>query len=198
MDNKKELHASPRNDFGSAASRRIRRNGQIPSVVYGNKQPLHICVDSREFLHNFHGQVSENTIIKLTVENRQIDVLIKDFQSDILTNQIFHIDFLEIVEGHLLRTHIPVILDGVPIGVREEGGLLEHLTETIEVECLPKDLPEAFRVDVTDMRINDSISLEKITIDPKIRVLSSPQQILAHISVPKAVASQTASAENAQ
>ena len=187
----KELKVQPRTEFGSSVSRRLRKEGLIPSVVYGGKEVIHVAVNARQFHHEFHGHVSENTIIKLQVDGKTIDVLVKDFQSDILTEQIFHIDFLEVVEGHVLKTHVPLILVGVPLGVRE-GGMLEHQCETIEVECLPKDLPSEFRMDIAHLKLGESMALSALEHDPAIRILSSMEQIVAHISVPRGLAAAEA------
>lgn len=188
----KALHVKVRDEFGSASARRYRRNGQIPSVVYGGDKNHHVLVDAHEFHHEFRHHISENTIIQLHIDGKKSNVLVKDFQSDILTSEVFHIDFLEVVAGHMLKTHIPVVWEGTPKGVKE-GGLLEHLTETIEVECLPEDMPESFVVDVSGLGLNDSLPVSSIAANPKVKILNPPQQILAHISVPRGVASASAS-----
>ncbi len=182
----KELKVQPRTEFGSSASNRMRKKGLIPSVVYG-REVIHVAVNASQFYHEFHGHISENSIINLQVGDRAINVLVKDFQSDILTEQIIHIDFLEVMEGHVLKTHVPLILDGVPIGVKK-GGMLEHQCETIEVECLPKDLPSEFHMDIAHLKLGESMALSALEHDPAIRILSSMEQIVAHISIPRGLA----------
>ena len=189
----KELKALPRSEFGSGASRRQRRCGQIPAVVYGAENPVHVLVDAHQFYAEFHGNISENTIIRLLVNGQNHNVLVKDFQSDILSEQIVHIDFLEIVAGHTLRTHVPLILDGTPAGILE-GGMLEHQCETVEVECLPKDLPSEFRLDISHLKLGDSLSLSALEPNPAVRILSSMEQIVAHISVPRGLSAAEAAA----
>ncbi len=190
----KELKAQSRAEFGSSASRRQRRQGLIPSVVYGGEDVAHVLVNARLFYNEFHGNITENTIIKLSIDGENRDVLVKDFQADILTEEVFHIDFLEVVEGHLLKTHVPLILNGTPVGVRE-GGLLEHQVEAVEVECLPKDLPGEFHIDVSHLQLGDSLSLSALEHDPAVRILSSMEQIIAHISVPRGLAAAEAESE---
>ncbi|MEM9424015.1 MAG: 50S ribosomal protein L25 [Spirochaetota bacterium] len=187
----KELKVQTRTEFGSSASRRFRRQGLIPSVVYGGQDVAHVLVGARQFYREFHGHITENTIIDLQIDGKSCNVLVKDFQSDILTEEIFHIDFLEVVEGHLLKTHVPLILDGTPVGVRE-GGMLEHQCETVEVECLPKDLPSEFHLDISHLNLGDSLALSALEHDSAVRILSSMEQIVAHISVPRGLAAAEA------
>ena len=123
-------------------AKQLRKEGKIPAVVYGHAAPLHISVDAREFSKKFR-VVTENTIIILDMGGKQTEVLVKDLQEDIITETVKHIDFYEIEKGKVLKTHVPVHLVGNPIGVKE-GGLLEHKIDQLEVECLPKDLPETF------------------------------------------------------
>ena len=189
----KELQVQTRTDFGSSASRGLRRNGQIPAVVYGGENVAHIMVNARQFYNEFHGHITENTIINLVLDGKGRNVLVKDFQGDILSGEVFHIDFLEIIEGHTLKTHVPLILDGTPIGVKE-GGLLEHQCEAVEVECLPKDLPSEFRIDISGMGLGESMALSALQHEPVVRILSSMEQIVAHISVPRGLASASAEA----
>ncbi|WGK69607.1 50S ribosomal protein L25 [Candidatus Haliotispira prima] len=192
----KELEVESRTEFGSSASRRLRRQGLIPSVVYGGKDIVHVSVNARRFHAEFHGNITENTIINLLIGGKGRNVLVKDFQADILTQEVHHIDFLEVVEGHLLKTHVPLILDGSPVGVRE-GGMLEHQCESVEVECLPKDLPAEFRMDIGHLKLGEFMALSELKHDPAVRILGSMEQIVAHISVPRGLASAEADGEAA-
>lgn len=190
----KELKVLPRSEFGSSASRRQRRRGLIPAVVYGAEKPVHVLVDAHQFYAEFHGNISENTVIRLQLEGQNHSVLVKDFQADILSEKVGHIDFLEVVAGHTLRTHVPLILDGTPAGVLE-GGMLEHQCETVEVECLPKDLPSEFRMDIHHLKLGDSLSLSALEHSPAVRILSSMEQIVAHISIPRGLSAAEAAAD---
>ena len=132
------LTISLKNRNKKSQNRRLRREGKIPAVIYGNTDAQALIIDEHEFNTKFP-VISENIIISLKGDSREHDVLIKDYQENIMTGRIEHIDFYEIERGKMLKTHIPVHLKGVSPGVRE-GGVLETLIHELEVACLPKDL----------------------------------------------------------
>jgi len=168
------LSFSERTTAKKGAARRLRRSGKIPSIVYGHNEPVPIAVDSNEFNKKFK-TVSESTLITLTSGDQSYDVLVKDYQEDMMRGRIMHIDFYEIEQGKVLRTHVPVHLDGTPVGVKE-GGILEHLIHEVEIECLPKDLPEDIVVNVDEMDIGDSIHVSDIPAMDGVKILTSEDQ----------------------
>ena len=145
----KILMAQIRQRYGTGDSRRLRRHGKIPAVVYGHAEPKGLIIDAHEFNTKFL-TISESTIIKLQVDGASYDVLIRDYQEDTISGAIIHLDFYEIERGKSLRTNVSLHLTGTPIGVRE-GGLQESFVHEVEVECLPKDLPEHIEVEITDL-----------------------------------------------
>ena len=180
----KTLAFAVRNESGKGAAGRFRRSGRIPSVVYGRREPVAILIDEREFGTKFK-TVSESTIIKLTSESSSVEVLVKDYQEDIVSGRITHIDFYEIDPSRTLRTRVAVHLRGNALGVRE-GGLLETLVHDLEIECLPKDLPEDIVVDVTSLGIGHSIHVRDLPAMAGVRVLTSTDQVVCTILVKKA------------
>jgi large subunit ribosomal protein L25 len=153
--------------------------------MYGHSGTAPIIIDAQEFSHKFK-RVSENTIINLQVGDKSYDVLVKDFQEDILKNQITHIDFYEIERGKLLRTNIPVHTMGTPVGVRE-GGILETLLHSIEVECLPKNIPENIEIDVSGLDIGGSIHVGDIEPPEDVKFLVSEEYVIVSVMAPRAV-----------
>ncbi|MBT3271744.1 MAG: 50S ribosomal protein L25 [Spirochaetales bacterium] len=181
----KTLSASARTELRKGPSGRLRRAGKIPAVIYGHSGTAPITVDAVEFRKKFK-RISENTIINLHVDDKDYDVLVKDFQENILKGTITHIDFYEIERGKLLRTHIPIRTTGTPIGVRE-GGLLEVLMHEIEVECLPKDIPEHMEIDVESMDVGSSIHISDLDAPDGVKFLVADELVVLTVAVPKAV-----------
>lgn len=181
----KTLAIEERSDLKKGPSRRLRNSGKIPAIIYGHSGNTPITVDAHEFSRKFR-QISENTIINVTIGKKTYDVLVKDFQENIITGKIIHIDFYEIERGKILRTNIPVKLNGAPVGVRE-GGILEHLMHSIEVECLPKDIPETVEIDVSDLDIGSSIHLSDVPQPENVKFLGFPEQVVALVASPKAL-----------
>jgi large subunit ribosomal protein L25 len=169
-----------REKFNKGYTKELRRNGKIPSVVYGHTEPLSIAVDGHEFNSKFK-IISENIIIKLNVSGKDIDVLVKDFQEDILTGNILHLDFYEIEKGKLLKTHVPLHTHGTPAGVKE-GGIFETFLHEVEVECLPKHLPEEIVVDVSELKVGHSIHVREIEPPEGAKFLNPPDQVICIVT----------------
>jgi large subunit ribosomal protein L25 len=151
--------------------------------MYGHAGVSTVSVDEREFGQKFK-RITENTIISLSFEGKSHDVLVKDFQEDALTGRITHIDFFEIESGKVLRTNVPVHLTGSAGGVRE-GGLLEHRLHEIEVECLPKDIPENISIDITALAVGDAIHVGDLPAIEGVKVLNTSDQIVVTVTHPK-------------
>lgn len=180
----KTLSVVERKEFKKGPTKQLRSEGKIPAVVYGHTEPLHISVDAREFSKKFK-VVTENTIIVLEMGGKQIEVLVKDLQEDIVKESVEHIDFYEIEKGKLLKTHIPVHTVGNPIGVKD-GGMLAQVMHQLEVECLPKDLPEEISIDIEKMEMGSSIHVKNITLPEGVRVLEAEDATIVVVTAPKA------------
>lgn len=181
------LKAKNRQIAGSAESRRIRKTGRIPAVIYGRAgKAVSIDLDSSEFTKGTKG-ISESTILKIEVEDKSYDAFVKATQRNILDGKILHIDFYEVESGVALRAKVSLVLQGNPIGVRE-GGMLETPFHEIEVECLPSDLPERIEVDISGLKANHSLYVRDIPLAAGIRLLSNPDQVVALVRFSRAEA----------
>lgn len=181
----KILNAEPRVERGKGAARRLRRAGRIPAVVYGHDEPHALSVEAREFHKEFH-TVSESTLINLKSSEGDRQVLIKDYEEDILTGNIIHIDFYEVEKGRKVHTRIALELVGSPVGVRE-GGVLEHSLYEVDIECLPKDLPEHMTVDVSGLNNGESLHISDVVRPPGVEILNDADQTIAAVVIPRAV-----------
>ena len=189
----KTLSAASRGELKTAASRRLRRAGKIPAVIYGHRDPLPVAIDAHDFSRKFK-IISESQIIQITVDGERYDVLIKSYQEDILTGAIKHIDFFEIEAGKLLRTNISIHLTGSSIGVRE-GGILEQPLHDVEVECLPQDLPDTFQVDITSLAVGDSIHVARLEAPEGVRILTNEDQVVALVAAARVEIEEEEAAE---
>ena len=191
-NDKKALKARLRTaDFGSAGSRRLLRNGEIPAVVYGKSEPLHVIVNAHEFEMKKSG-FSESTLITLNVEGEgSHNVFVKTYQEDLLRRCIHHIDFFEITAGHTVRTHVRVELDGNPVGCRA-GGVLDQVIHELEIECLPKDLPEVIKADVSALDINEAFRVDQLQVPAGIKILEDAEATIASVRMVKEEAAPVA------
>ena len=181
-----KLAANARSLHGSRNMRRMRKDGWLPGVVYGAKgQSRPIQLRRHEFELLLRNRAGENLIMDLAVDDDSPHkVLLKDVQRDHVRNNLVHVDFLEISMTHKLRVPVAIRLTGEPIGVTQEGGILEQLLRSVEVECLPSDIVREFVLDVATLKIGDSMFVRDLKLDPaKLTVLTSPD--IAVLSVLK-------------
>lgn len=176
----RSLTAELRTETKKGAARRLRRRGRIPAVMYGHRDPLLLSIDAREFSRKFQ-QISESTIIHLAAGDDTYDVLVKDYQVDHIIERLEHIDFFEIERGRVLRARVLLHFVGNPVGVRE-GGLQELLVHEVEVESLPRDLPERIDVDIENLAVGQSLHVRDLVVPDGVRVLTSPDQVVALIA----------------
>lgn len=161
------LQASKRDESGSAHSRRLRREGIVPAVVYGAQQRNYsVQVKSKDFAHVMRQSNSENFLVNLEIEGAEEKsklAMVQDIQHNPINGDIIHIDFHAVREDDTLHAHVPVELHGEPAGVKQ-GGILEHLLRTIEVHCLPADLPDKIEHEISDLELDHSIHVSDLAI----------------------------------
>lgn len=175
------LEAQPRESRKKGPAGRLRRAGRIPAVIYGHTEPKAVSVDAKEF-YNLFRHISESTIITIKTDGEDVEVLIKDYDEDLRHNKINHIDFYAIQAGVALRTHLSIHLEGSAKGVRE-GGVLEQQLHDIEIECLPKDIPEhALTVDVSNLEVGDSVHVSDISVPPGVTFLTGSDHVVALVA----------------
>jgi len=175
----KTLDCSLRTEFKTGAAKRLRRDGKIPAIIYGHQKPLAISVDAHEF-HTKFKIISENIIIKLTIGSESYDVLVKEFQENIIKEKITHIDFYEVEKGKLLKTHVPIKIVGTAVGVKM-GGIFEFLLHELEVECLPRNLPEKIIVNIDTLDLGKSIHVKDLGLSEDIKSVNSENQVVCHV-----------------
>ena len=182
----KVLAACRRTVFGKTAAAKCRSTGRLPAVIYDREgHSTAIDVPYQEFEKLFK-TVTESTLISIKLDEKdEYEVFIKDYQYDIVTDKIAHADFYAVERGKLLRTKIRIRLVGSPEALRQ-GAVLEKGITDLEVECLPKDLPERIIVDVEKLNANESIHIRDITVSEKVKVLTDPDLAVATLKFAKA------------
>jgi large subunit ribosomal protein L25 len=177
---KKTLMAAKRQEFKKGATGRLRRSGRIPGIMYGKDDAKSISIDSHEFTSQFH-TIAENTKIHMNLDGTEHEVLVKEYQRDLMSGTIMHVDFYELSSDRLVRTRIPIKFSGNPKGVRE-GGILEIQLREVDAECLPKDLPEIIALDITELDTGHAIHVRDLQVFEGVTYLSNPEQVVANIT----------------
>ena len=177
------IEAVVRDTRGKNEARRVRRAGQAPAVLYGaHKDPLSLSVDPRAVLKLVRGASGYNTIFDLAVAGGETTpVMVVDQQVDPVTGALLHTDFKRVDLTKKLRVSVPVGVTGEPKGVKVQGGLLEIITRSIEIECLPDDIPERFTVDVTELMIGQAKRASDVALTESIKLTSAADTVIAHV-----------------
>jgi len=184
------LAAKNRRETGSAVARRLRRSGRIPVVLYGKAgKSVSLEIDELEFVNGTKG-ITESTIIQVEVEGKSHSVFVKDAQRNILDGKILHLDFYEVESDQIIHAKIQLVIKGNPIGVRE-GGLLEVPRHEIEVACLPAKLPERLFIDISELKIGQSVHVRDIPIGDGVKLISHSDDVVALVKFPKGVSATT-------
>ena len=167
MDNQFELAAEPRVAFGKGPNRRMRRAGQVPAVVYGaGRDPESITLDHNDLMTHLQHEAFHSHILKLKVGDAPQEVVLRDVQYHPYKRQVLHIDLLRVSATHTLRMTVPVHLVGEDTapGVKLEDGEISRLMPEVEIECLPRDLPEYLEIDMSDMHVDSIVHLSEIKL----------------------------------
>lgn len=161
------IDASVRADQGKGASRRLRREGKVPAILYGGKAaPQMITVDHNELMKSLKVEAFYSRILTLKLDGKPESVVLKDLHRHPVRDAIMHLDLQRIEADKVLHMHVPLHFKGSDIapGVKVGGGLVEHHLIQVEVECLPKDLPEFIEVDISGLNVNESIHLSQLKL----------------------------------
>ena len=174
---------------GKRRVRRLRQGGIVPGVVYGRKtEPLSIAVNQRELSKVLHSTRGERALVTLRLEDTaswEKPVLVKMAQQHPVDGRILHVDFQAIVLTERLRVRIPVVLKGEPVGVKQDGGIMEHFLREVEVECLPTEIPSGIEFDVSALKIGDTVHVRDLIAPPQAKITSELDGVIAAVQMPK-------------
>ncbi len=161
------IDAESRSDLGKGASRRLRRSGRVPAIVYGaGSEPESITLDHNKIFHNLENEAFYSHILTLNVAGNPQKVILRDLQRHPAKSFIMHVDFLRVSDDHEINIHVPLHFIGEDVcpGVKLEGGQISHQIVEVEVTCLPKDIPEYIEVDVSELHLGDSIHMSEMKL----------------------------------
>src|SRR5438270_6714426 len=182
------VSATPRSGkFNKNAARRVRVAGQIPAVVYGAGQDaVAVTVDPKIITKILHSESGHNTIFDLNIEGGAgTKAMIVDWQNEPIKGKLLHIDLKRIAMDKLMRVSVPVQLVGIPVGVKTQGGILEHVLREVEIECLPADIPGHLDVDVSNMELHGLIHVSDLPHSGSIKFLGDENATVAHVTIIK-------------
>ncbi len=192
------IKAQIRKKEGKSSTKQTRKEGFIPSILYGMKEPsMPLKVDAKSFIKLLSHLEGKHPVVKLEIEGevyQESPALIKEIQRHPVNNSIMHIDFQKIKLDQKIHTSVPVVLVGQSEGVKM-GGVLDHQLREIEIECLAMQVPAHIEVDVTNLKLGHSIHVSDIIPPEGVTILAEPERVVVSIHVPRALESKATTEE---
>ncbi len=182
------VEGTPREERGKNAARRTRRTGLVPAVLYGgSRDAISLTVNAKQLGRILRSETGHNTIFTVQMAGGKAEkAMVKDWQVDPVSGSLLHVDLLRIAMDVRMKVRVPVHTFGEPQGVKLQGGIFEMVTREVEVECLPSDIPEEFKMDVSELTIGKQLRVADLPVDKeKVRVLTDPQRVIAHVVILK-------------
>lgn len=179
------IKSERRSNFGKNASRKLRREGKIPAILYSGGEPgIPLALEKKDIFEILRSETGENTLFKTSFDSESRDTMIKEVQIDPVSDEILHVDLIQIAMDKTVRVSVPMLITGEAVGVKTEGGFVDVITREVEVECLPQSIPEHIGVDISDLHLHQSIKVEEIIPPPDVEIVSDPQAVVVLIEAP--------------
>lgn len=178
------LKAEDRSELGKGGVGRLRKTGKIPAVIYGIEKPIAVSLDEKDFLHKFR-YMSEHTIVPVETGGKKIEVLVKDYQYDIVRDKILHVDLYQIIRGKTVKAKAPIKLVGQAIGQREGGVTSQKLME-VEVECMPRFMPSEIELDISSLKVGESLTVANLKKKENVVYITKQDTIIVTVKAPQA------------
>lgn len=184
-----ELIVKRRTAEGTRPVRRLRRENVIPGVVYGrDMKPVSVVIERKALAQVLHSKAGEHALVKLRMEEGtswEKPALVKTVQHHPVSGHVMHVDFHAILLTERLKVKVPVVLKGEPVGVKQDGGILEHFLREVEVECLPTEIPGSVEFDVSNLKIGDTIHVRDLAAPANTKITSELEGVIASVQKPK-------------
>jgi large subunit ribosomal protein L25 len=168
---------------GKNEARRLRVTGNVPATLYGGKgEALSLAVNTKQVTAILRSETGHNTLFQVEFGGKTEPAIVKDWQVDPVSGRLLHVDLLRVAMDVRMKVKVPVHTFGDPSGVKVQGGVFEVVAREVEVECLPADIPTEFKVDVSNLALNQSLRAGELPIDKtKIKLLTDPNAVVAHV-----------------
>ncbi len=183
-----KLAAELREGVGSSVAGRLRRQGKVPAVLYGEfKKPFHIALDEHDLSIGLRGRYS---IVNLSIDGKSYRCIVRDVQYHPVTGRILHVDFMGIKANQAIEMEVPVVFEGKPAGVKN-GGIFDEIKHAVDILVLPKNIPDVIRVNVEQLEIGDALRLKDLQTDAY-QILGDPEDVICRVEAPHGVEEPTA------
>ncbi len=199
------LDAQIREEVGKGKTKALRDKGFVPAVIYSEgKESLPLKLSHRQLVQLVHQHRIEGVVININIKDdkkqKSRPCIIREIQHDPVHGEIQHVDFNQISLTKKIKVNVPVVAKGEPVGVKLEGGSLEHLLWEVEIECLPTSIPKDIEIDVSNLKLGEAVHIKDIAVPPGAKILNDPGSIILSVAAPmkEEVAEEAAGEEGAQ
>jgi large subunit ribosomal protein L25 len=177
------VEAAPRATRGKNEARRLRTTGKVPGVLYGGKgQAVTLAVNAKQLGAILRSPTGHNTLFQIDLGGKHEPAILKDWLTDPITGNLLHVDLLRVAMDVRMRVEVPVHTFGEAAGVKVQGGVFEIVNREVEIECLPADIPSEFRLDISGLMLNQALRAKDLPLDlAKMKLITDPEQVLAHV-----------------
>ncbi|MBI5099598.1 MAG: 50S ribosomal protein L25 [Nitrospirae bacterium] len=183
------VKADKRTELGKGSARSLRRQNVLPAVLYGEGKSVTIKLDRKEIQKLIYSGGGEHSLITLELnegnsKTSEHPVLIKDYQREPVSEELLHVDFIEVSLKKKIKVTIPVVIIKEPAGIKM-GGILQHRVREIEVECLPTQIPDRIEIDAGHVEIGHSLHVSDITPQEGLKIVTDPSEVILSVTAPK-------------
>ena len=196
-----EVSATSRKAQGTGASRRLRKAGRVPGIVYGNSEPALIDIDHNDLYHALRKEAFHASVLTLDLDGKKEQVLLRDFQMHPFRQQVQHIDFQRVDMNKKMHTKVPLhfLNEEIAPGVKTGGGKISHVMNELDITCLPKDLPAYIEVDLGKLELGHSVHVSDLKMPAGVEIAShgthAGEAVVATVQVPRGMAEAEVAAE---
>ncbi len=182
-----EVSATSRKAQGTGASRRLRKTGRVPGIVYGDGDPLMIDIDHNNLFHALRKEAFHASVLTLDLDGNKQQVLLRDFQMHPFRQQVQHIDFQRVLPNKKIHMRVPLHFVNAEIspGVKLNGGIISHVMNELDVACLPADLPEFIEADLSGMAVGHSLHVSDLKLPNGVAVVAPGDAVVATVQIPR-------------
>ncbi|MBI5409801.1 MAG: 50S ribosomal protein L25 [Nitrospirae bacterium] len=183
------VKADKRTETGKGGARSLRRQDVLPAVMYGEGRSIPIKLDRKEIQKLIYTGGGEHALITLELnegdsKTSEHPVLIKDYQMEPVSDELLHVDFIEVSLQKKIKVTIPLVITKEPAGIKM-GGILQHRVREIEVECLPTQIPDKIEIDAGSVEIGHSLHVSDIPLQEGLRIITAPSEVILSVTAPK-------------
>lgn len=189
---RQQISVNARSVSGRQAVKRLRAEGSIPGVIYGSKKaPQSVSINGRSLSQLLRSETGEHGLFDISVEaENKADswsgpVLIKEVQHDVVTGHVLHVDFQAVNLTEKIHVPVSIHLEGEAIGVRQDSGVLEHFMREVDLECLPTDIPDSLSIDISELKIGDSLHVGDLQIPEGAKILEDEDAVIVTVQAPR-------------